>query len=387
MNSISPLKYKEPDEYSAKDAERDQYEDFLYETKHKLTEKTASITLENNEWRDVSEEFDVDYSITHKGEINPQEPLVVMLGGGFGGKEAMLPVVGELLNGIASGYNILGIPHFPHQDITEKNLNGKNRLLASYPPSAYAENRLTGQLAHNLLTDPNIPGYEGKTMLEQTTGPLVLVGQSNGALAAAELLKLYKADLDQRFERATTAQEVAKLIIERDRKIVYVGVNPAGTYDEAPFKDRRKTSMMHLAFNFLNNASLPELLGRTPDKWLPDFRKIFLKGKDSIPIQRMLEVCAIDRLVNKLAPFTDKSGVSVNLLFGQKDTVFQEHLTRLTNSDLYPNVKIKMIGGAHQDYLFPGVNKEVADSIVTAVNRPSSHNIKNILGDLATKQD
>ncbi|MBP9758246.1 hypothetical protein KBD45_01010 [Candidatus Dojkabacteria bacterium] len=385
MDFITPIKYIEPNEYSAKDAERDRYEDFLYETKRKLTDKRASITLENNEWKDVSERFDVDYTITHEGKINPHEPLVVMFGGGFGNKDAMLPVVGELLKGVTSGYNILGVPHFPDSDVTEINPDGKTKLLSSYPPSAYAENRLTGQLAHNLLTERNIPGYEGKTMLEQTTGPLVLVGQSNGALAAAELLKLYKADLDQRFERATTAQEVAKLIIERDRKIVYIGVNPAGTYDEAPFKDRRKTSMMHLAFNFLNNASFPELLGRTPDKWLPDFRKIFLNGKNSIPMKRMLEICAIDRLVNKLAPFTDKSGVSINLLFGRKDTVFQEHLTRLTNSDLYPNVRIKIISGAHQDYLFPGVNKEVADSIVTAVNRPSTHNIKDILGDLGTK--
>lgn len=364
------------------------FNEFLKTAEAKLTTTTHRCELKNGT---VTEPIEADLVLNKEGQIDPTQPLVVFIGGGDSRNVGLLPIMGEMMEYPQSAnYNLLGIPHFAKPDVraTRKsegqNEDGKTNLIDSFPKSEYAENVLAGMLGCSILTDPQ-EGQDGKSIVEllDPQTPLVIVGQSNGALVGMEILVALEDKLSEARQSQNEA-EVARLEAILNRDIRFVGMNPAGTYDEVPFKHLREialrsvliehaTKVLRMVGAFAFNTTLPRKVEK-PYSWIDGFdffqnRSGFSPANNKESLLKLMNVCALDSLARKIARFVNRRNVSFDLIFGKNDTVFRKRFMDTASLQNHPEIRYDEIEGKHEAVLVPPGNKEAAQKITQIVCR------------------
>ena len=364
------------------------FNEFLTTAEAKLTTHAHRCELKNGS---VIEPIEADLVLNKEGQIDPTQPLVVFIGGGDSRNVGLLPIMGEMMNDpVSANFNILGIPHFAKPDVRAARksegqiVDGKANLIDSFLRSDYAENVLAGMLGCSILADPQ-EGRDNKSIVEllDPQTPLVIVGQSNGALVGMEIL----VALEDKLESARKVQndaEITRLEAILARDIRYIGMNPAGTYDEIPFRHLREIAMrnvlvgraarvLRLLGAFALNTTLPRKI-EEPYSWIDKF-EFFRdrKGSDAADnkesLQALMKVCALDSLARKVARFVNRGNVSFDLIFGKNDTVFRKRFMDTASLQNHAEIQYDEIEGRHEAVLVPPGNKEAAHKITQIVSR------------------
>lgn len=347
--------------------------------------------------------------------FDPHAPVVLMIGGGFTAPEGMLPIMREL-SLIEGRLNIVGVPHTSNPNVTTRIKGAKSRLYKAAQdelrevPNASPDNSVAARVIYGVLSNPN---NEGIKLIEQTDGPLVIVGQSNGCLVGLDLIAFRFKDLESRkaveeanlekvgedSERIIIQSRIDALNKELSRQVKFVGFNPAGTFDETPGmeevpigyetlhqKSRRimrnalikaaglaLPRVIHVAYNFTANASRVE----RPYSDINEY-KFFTKpkvrtddDKDNPPLSilAMLRTTALDSLSSKIRVINELyngyTRCCFELDFGEADTVFQSRYFNYSAD----NLCLDTVPGKHEASLVREFAPKFAAKIMGAINK------------------